>query len=593
MNSYYDSKIIAAEGGRRLIITLPPGRGAMEYQIEMIANNDVFGLLAFRYMTTDAKPCIHYDINGLVTLKEYILTYGQGIRLLAETLMDISVSIGGLDKFLLEEKCLLLDAGLIFIDPARKGIKLVYLPVEPPEDKRITFIDLVMDLIGSFHPEDATGKLFCRRIIDEVKKPGFRYEAFTDFLFDILCFSDEKADAGMAGDARPLPAPPNGAVKPGARLPDGLSGSGGANNFIQNIRGLINNHIRPGNSGNDDNSHTLPDTSKHTPARETRRFAISGGGAKENDASLPRGALPKTIAVNNGRILPAGLSAAVVTVVYIGILSFIPHDLADGMIYRSAVLITALGAQMLLLKHFTGIGLSTATGNAAPLRGGEFAGAVQAASAIFEANMAAKEAADNDKPVDLWANSVAAGSDEPEDDYAATDGGDVIQPAPASFDSAPAPAIAAANITCASPAALTADATPSADIAPATAPVSPATDMMDCDMQTEVLPFVRHVDATLTIRDTMREFGVSLSGCEFTIGRKKEQSGLTLDNPAVGKLHAKLVKMDDHWYVKDLYSKNGTYLNNIKLEYGGQKILNTSDMITVANVDMIFASSEN
>jgi len=115
---------------------------------------------------------------------------------------------------------------------------------------------------------------------------------------------------------------------------------------------------------------------------------------------------------------------------------------------------------------------------------------------------------------------------------------------------------------------------------------------LDADYpQTEVLSFVRRVDAKLLIKNNMREYGVKLSENEFVIGRKREFSDLVLDNPAVGKTHAKLVKKGDIWYLKDMHSKNGTYLNNIKLNFGGEKMLDNSDQITVANVDMLFLLS--
>ena len=103
MNSYYTSRLITSEGGKHLAVSLQSSKAVMDYQVEMIAANDVVGLLDFRYLTSDGKPCFFYDINGLMTLGEYIEAYGQSIRFLAETLMEISVTIGNLDNFYLRK----------------------------------------------------------------------------------------------------------------------------------------------------------------------------------------------------------------------------------------------------------------------------------------------------------------------------------------------------------------------------------------------------------------------------------------------------------------------------------------------------------
>ena len=593
MNGYFDSKLTAVEGGRRLTVTLPPGRRAMEYQIEMIANNDVFGLLSFRYLTSDGKPCFHYDVNGFVTLREYIDSYGQGIRFLAETLMDISVAIGGLDKFLLEEKCLLFDLGLIFIDPSRKGVKLVYLPVEPPEDKPGSFYDLVMELIGNIHPEDATGKLFCRRIIEEVKKTGFKYETFTDFLLDILCFSDEKASEAavelqQATTPRVNPAK-NGAGN-NAGQPERSGGIFDRLSLFMKQRFGINNGEdktkKPAELGHNYNN---------APENSAPRGAVLAGDAVGYDGGTASFKPAAAISVRNAQILPPLLAASAVAIAYFSVLSFIPDNIADGTVYRSAALIIALGAELLLFRHF--IVFNAAGGENKKkehVKNKEFAGAVQAASAIYDANTAANAMSVNKASEDLWASSAEDKEIEPGEDSAPAFAGlevnedaviNIIDPEiePPKDHPATLQNDLPATLPNEHPATLP-------DDHPATLPDDhPDIGQLDDYPPTEVLFCEKRVDATLLIRETMREFGVTLTGSEFTIGRKKEYSDLVLDNPAVGKTHAKIVKKDELWYVKDLFSRNGTYLNNFKLDSGGEKILNTSDMITIANVDMLFS----
>jgi hypothetical protein len=636
----YDIKLNGGEGGRQLSVTLPSGRKVMDYQNEMIANNDVFGLLQFRYMTADGKPRFHYDTNGLVTLGEYIGINGQSIRLMAETLMEISVAIGGLEKFLLEEKCLLLEIDLIFIDPVRKGVKLAYLPAEQPEDRRTSFIDLVMDLVGSYRPEDATGKLFCRRIIEEVKKAGFRYEAFTDFLLDILCFSEEKINDGsddywksIGAKAGRQGATPAGSTRTGS-TPAGATRTGATPAGVSPVG------ASPGSYKNGAPFGGIVDKIK-------KRIGFDGSGVMSRGATpagaAPAGATPAAdaVSVKDGRLLYSALAAAAVAVVYFGIISIIPQNIADGSTYRSAALLAAVGAELLLLKYFISKPPATAAAGAGKsARKNEITGAVQAAAAIYSSNAHSLEPPGMRDMADLWAESAAEG------DTAQPVGGvdtpDINIASPATdelydllFD---AEFENQYSETAKTPDAPDASSGITYDSHSAVLYVEANTDIFDnikqpdgywdferldarndyCRSQTaeypvaeypvqepdngissvespenypmtEMLPFLRRIEATLLIRDVMREYGVTLTKNEFSIGRMIETSDLALDNPAVGKTHAKLIKEGDRWYLYDLHSRNGTYLNNIKLESGGKKPLYSSDMITVANVDMIFS----
>ncbi|MCL2058502.1 MAG: FHA domain-containing protein [Oscillospiraceae bacterium] len=643
MSGYYDKKFHDGDDGRQLVLTLPSGRRVMDYQVEMIANNEIYGLLPFRNMTADGKPRFFYDVSGLVAADEYMRDCGRSIRFLAGLLMEVSVAIGGLDKFLLEEKCLLLHASMIFIDPSRQSAKLVYLPAEPPEDRLAPFSELVMDLIAVFSPDDATGKLFCRKIIEEVKRAGFKYDAFTDFLMDILCFSDDAQHRG-AGGYEQATAQRGGSYGIGAG--SGLAGA------------------------KDGAKAGLKSGASTGAAGAAGAAAAFGGFARQVGTRF--GGLAVKPAANGGRVLLPVLCAIVVAVVYFGAMTYIPRDLADGAVYRGAALISALGAELLLMRYFiTCNGAGLEAGGSKKKRGGEFSEAVKAASAIYEANAAADAADGQDGNDDLWANSAKrAEQDEPEvavdspdERYVHIEEGDASQIDAGGALAMPIAASAAA-IPYVSDAAPIDEASEVGDGACATSEIendgndgwpiyalddqyhsgledggsigTPASTLLDeylSKMQlehcrdfiemddypyadgfedgsgvnhrsgfsddgqanmyppTEVLPFTKRVDATLTVRGAMREFGVTLIENEFTIGRRKEHSDLVLDNPAVGKAHAKLEKEDDLWYVRDMYSRNGTYLNNIKLDSGARKALHSTDMITVANVDMLFTPS--
>ena len=64
---------------------------------------------------------------------------------------------------------------------------------------------------------------------------------------------------------------------------------------------------------------------------------------------------------------------------------------------------------------------------------------------------------------------------------------------------------------------------------------------------------------------------------EIVIGRNAEND-IVIENLAVSKRHARIVKQDGAYYIEDLNSTNGTYLNKIRIT---KKDLKNNDIIIV------------
>ncbi|WP_234121610.1 FHA domain-containing protein [Clostridium hydrogenum] len=74
----------------------------------------------------------------------------------------------------------------------------------------------------------------------------------------------------------------------------------------------------------------------------------------------------------------------------------------------------------------------------------------------------------------------------------------------------------------------------------------------------------------------------------FKIGRLDEFVDYVSDNKAVGKMHAEIRKINSEYYIKDLNSKNGTYINNKRLESNELYKIKENDVIKFADSSYAF-----
>ena len=79
-----------------------------------------------------------------------------------------------------------------------------------------------------------------------------------------------------------------------------------------------------------------------------------------------------------------------------------------------------------------------------------------------------------------------------------------------------------------------------------------------------------------------------VSKSPFRIGKLIDTSDLRIENHAVSRKHAEIVKEGNNYYVIDYYSKNGTYINNRRIQSGVKELLQINDMIRFADSEYEF-----
>jgi hypothetical protein len=84
---------------------------------------------------------------------------------------------------------------------------------------------------------------------------------------------------------------------------------------------------------------------------------------------------------------------------------------------------------------------------------------------------------------------------------------------------------------------------------------------------------------------------VNIDSQEFIIGKKQEMVNYCIaDNPAISRVHAKIINQDGQYFIIDLGSTNHTYVNGTKIPVDTQVPLSNGVNIRMSNEEFIFQS---
>ncbi len=72
------------------------------------------------------------------------------------------------------------------------------------------------------------------------------------------------------------------------------------------------------------------------------------------------------------------------------------------------------------------------------------------------------------------------------------------------------------------------------------------------------------------------------------IGRQQQKVDICLDSGAIGRKHCKIVKRDNGYWLTDLASKNGTFINGIQIAAKDIRQLSSGDKVRFADSEFVF-----
>lgn len=86
---------------------------------------------------------------------------------------------------------------------------------------------------------------------------------------------------------------------------------------------------------------------------------------------------------------------------------------------------------------------------------------------------------------------------------------------------------------------------------------------------------------------------IRLSGGMILVGRDTRKCDLCLDSKLVSDIHAKLLILDSGIIIEDLHTKNGTFINDVRILPGQKYTLYAKDRIRFANIEFTYVEDIN
>jgi len=165
-------------------IIKPEAGKVLEYQVEMITNNCIPGLLAMDLRRKNNEEYLYYKITSKIPLSQLLSRKKINKSQLLNILNQITETMLSGVNYLLYNKCYILKEEFIYVDPAAFKLDMVYVPVIMEEDINQNLRKLIIDLIinATYTEDDDSGDGFIQKIINYLKGDTFNIAGLNRLL---------------------------------------------------------------------------------------------------------------------------------------------------------------------------------------------------------------------------------------------------------------------------------------------------------------------------------------------------------------------------------------------------------------------------
>lgn len=521
--------------GSFLVASIDASENVLTYQVEMLANNPNKNILPLDIRQKDAKHNFYYNITSKLALSQFLkrnrLKRDEFISIFSDIVKTILTS----KDYLLSDKSFLLKEDYIYINPNSMEVSLVYLPLNFELNINDTLKDFTMNFIMySANIDETNSDNFLQRVLNLLKSDTFSILEFDNLLKEL------KAGRGLEQRSS-QPAP--------VSVPK-----------VESQVQQVPNEVRK--------EQPKPQVSKPQPHKAvTPTPPPQVQAPSQQNAIPPRPGIPKS----NAKQSPVAKKAPV----QVSPVRNTAENIVSKMKYKSSVIIIGSAIQAIIAIGFIALlasGSLDSLGNDMTINifgllilGGA-ASYVLWKSLLTEKNKvesvsAKKEPAPAARPpVNMEKREIRTVSEAPSSAPARPVGN--IPPQPQVMPQVTANTYSQLNeTTVLSPGGMN---------------------------ETTVLGYSNAAYPYLQGKKDGVLEEIKINKPSFVIGRLRDQVDYVSQNNAVGKVHAEIISRDGSYFIKDLNSRNGTFVNGERLDSNTEREIKNNDKVTFANSEYVF-----
>lgn len=175
---------VEADAGRTILVLTKKGlvvEQLLEFQIAMIACNDIPGVVKLEQKEIDSDVKLCYHLNGLISLGNYLKKQRISKSEFIEILVTIISHLFKCKNYLLNDNSFVLKEEFIYINPRSKQISLIYLPLEIESNSTEEFKSFLINLLINTANID-TEDNFVQLLLNQIKSDHFSLAEFREQL---------------------------------------------------------------------------------------------------------------------------------------------------------------------------------------------------------------------------------------------------------------------------------------------------------------------------------------------------------------------------------------------------------------------------
>lgn len=153
--------------------------GLVHYQLEMLAANEISHFLPVTKRVMNGETVAYYNISSKIALSQILSRRKLSKMELVQILKGFLSAAEDGEQYQLPAGGLVMEADYIFVDPSTMEPSFVYLPVSVPQEKGVKELVLSLVMEGKI---ELTGDNFVQLLLEAVNKQPFKLEDLKQVL---------------------------------------------------------------------------------------------------------------------------------------------------------------------------------------------------------------------------------------------------------------------------------------------------------------------------------------------------------------------------------------------------------------------------